>query len=197
MSPAWTHGAETALVVVDVQNDFADPQGSLYVPGGEGVAEAAAELMDAAARNGSLVVCTQDWHPQATPHFREYGGPWPRHCVAGSWGAALHPRLPRPAALVRKGEDGGDGYSGFAVRDQVSGDVSPTGLEGILRGAGIKRVVLAGLALDVCVRATALDSRELGLETVLRRAATAAVELTPGDGDRTLAELEGAGVLLA
>src|SRR3989304_4841988 len=83
----------TALVVVDVQNDFADPAGSLSVRGGEaGVLAANAEIAPAGAA-GPLIVYTQDWHPESTPHFAKDGGVWPVHCLAGSWGAALPPAL--------------------------------------------------------------------------------------------------------
>ncbi|MGA9774551.1 MAG: isochorismatase family protein [Candidatus Dormiibacterota bacterium] len=186
-------GAGTALVVVDVQNDFADPAGSLFVPGGDRVAAAVASLMRSAAADGSLVVCTQDWHPAVTPHFQEFGGRWPAHCVAGSWGAELHPSLPPAESVVRKGQGERDGYSGFGARDLGSGEVEPTGLGELLERAGVTRVVIVGLALDVCVRATAIDALALGLQTVVVSAATAAVDLQPGEGARTLAELRKAG----
>src|SRR5688500_16959722 len=80
------YDAETALVVTDVQNDFADPTGSLSVPGGDAVVDAANAQIAAARSAGSLVVYTQDWHPPRTPHFVTDGGPWPVHCVAGTWG---------------------------------------------------------------------------------------------------------------
>ncbi len=189
-------GPKVALVVVDVQNDFADPQGSLFVPGGEEVAASSAALMAEAASTGALVICTQDWHPPVTPHFQEQGGPWPRHCVQGSWGAELHPLLPHPDHLIRKGQGQLDGYSGFGSRDPGSGRVEATGLDRVLRGLGVRRLVLAGLALDVCVRETALDAVRLGYTTYLVRSATAAVELTPGAGQRTQEELLAAGVEL-
>ena len=189
-------GPQAALVVVDVQNDFADPRGSLFVPGGEEVAASSAALMAKAASGGSPVICTQDWHPSATPHFQQQGGPWPRHCVRGSWGAELHPLLPHPDHLIRKGQGQLDGYSGFGSRDPGSGRVEATGLDRVLRGLGVRRLVLAGLALDVCVRETALDAVRLGYPTYLVRSATAAVELTPGAGQSTIEELLAAGVEL-
>ena len=85
----------TALLVVDVQNDFADPSGSLSVAGGEGVVDAVNTQIALAVPAGALVVYTQDWHPRSTPHFAKDGGTWPVHCVADSWGAALHPRPDR------------------------------------------------------------------------------------------------------
>ncbi|MHB1522544.1 MAG: isochorismatase family protein [Candidatus Dormibacteria bacterium] len=187
-------GPRVALVVVDVQNDFADPRGTLFVPGGQEVAATCAALMVQAAAAGAPVICTQDWHPAVTPHFQEQGGPWPRHCVRGSWGAELHPLLPRPDHLVRKGQGELDGYSGFGSREADSGRVEATGLPGVLEGLGVLRLVLAGLALDVCVRETALDAVRLGYPTFLVRSATSPVELTPGAGQRALVELSAAGV---
>jgi nicotinamidase/pyrazinamidase len=189
-------GPMVALLVVDVQNDFADPRGTLYVPGGQEVAAGCAALMAEAAATGAPVICTQDWHPAATPHFREQGGLWPRHCVQGSWGAELHPLLPRPDHLVRKGQGRLDGYSGFGSRDPSSGQVEATGLRAVLEELGVGRLVLAGLALDVCVRATALDAVRLGYPSFLVRSATSAVELTAGAGQRTIDELVAEGVEL-
>lgn len=196
MSGAHPFGPETALIVVDVQNDFADPAGSLFVPGGDRVAEAVAALMRKAAGMGALVVCTQDWHPPVTSHFRDFGGVWPVHCVAGSWGAQLHPLLPLPTAVVRKGEEQDDGYSGFGVRHLTTGELAPTDLAPLLSGRGVSAVFVAGLALDVCVKATALDAVDAGFRTSLICDATSAVELTPGDGRRALAELASGGVAL-
>jgi nicotinamidase/pyrazinamidase len=190
------YDAETALVVTDVQNDFADPTGSLSVPGGEAVVDAANAQIAAARSAGSLVVYTQDWHPPRTPHFVTDGGPWPVHCVAGTWGAELHPRLIVDGPAVRKGQSGEDGYSGFTMRDVTSGEDESTGLHEMLRERGTKRVVIVGLALDYCVKATALDAVGLGYETVLATSATAPVEVEPGDGARAEQELAAAGVTL-
>jgi nicotinamidase/pyrazinamidase len=184
----------TALVVVDVQNDFADPEGSLYVPGGQEVVGAANDEVAAATATGAPVFYTQDWHPQRTPHFDVDGGTWPVHCVQGTWGAQLHPDLRVEGPVVRKGVDGGDGYSGFSVRDPLSGEESATRLGRLLEDAGVSRVVVVGLAGDVCVKATALDARELGYEVVVPLAATRFVELEEGDGQRAVDEIEAAGV---
>ena len=182
----------TALVVVDVQNYFADPAGSLAV-GGEAVVPAANGEIAAARAAGAFIVYTQDWHPAATPHFARDGGVWPVHCVAGTWGAALHPALDVDGPVVRKGSNGEDGYSGFTMRDPVTGATIPTELEALLRGRGIRRVVVVGLATDYCVKATGLDARALGYPTTVLRAAIAAVDLRPGDGERALDELRAAG----
>ena len=86
-------GPKAALIVVDVQNDFADPKGSLYVKGGEMVVPVINEQVEAARAAGALVVYTRDWHPTSTPHFQKDGGIWPVHCVKETWGAELHPDL--------------------------------------------------------------------------------------------------------
>jgi nicotinamidase/pyrazinamidase len=189
----------SALIVVDVQNDFADPSGSLAVSGGEAIVPAVNAEIAAAREAGALVVFTQDWHPEATPHFAKDGGIWPVHCVGETWGAQLHPDLDVHAdeSRVRKGSNGEDGYSGFTMRDPVSGDETPTELEPLLRDRETERVVVVGLATDYCVRATALDALRLGFETTVVAAAIAAVNLQPADGDRALAELAEAGVTMA
>ena len=192
------HGSRTALIVVDIQNDFADPDGSLSVPGAEAVVAAANREIARAVECGSTVVATQDWHPEHTPHFARDGGPWPVHCVGGTWGAELHPalQLPEAAARVRKGGNGEDGYSGFTMRDPRSGATTSTELEGILRAAGVGAVAIVGLATDYCVKSTALDAIRLGFRTTVLTDAVAAVDLHPGDGDRALEELRTAGVEL-
>jgi nicotinamidase/pyrazinamidase len=189
----------TALVVVDVQNDFADPDGSLYVAGGDDIVAVVNRHVAAARDGGALVVYTQDWHPPVTPHFDTQGGVWPVHCVKDTWGAALHPDLyvADDAAVVRKGTDGADGYSGFTVRDPDTGEEAPTDLDATLRDHGIGRVVVCGLAQDVCVSATVLDALARDYATVVPVDATRPVDLEPGDGQRALAEMEAAGARLA
>jgi nicotinamidase/pyrazinamidase len=188
----------TALVAVDVQNDFADPAGSLSVRGGDAILPTVNAEVRTARDAASVVVFTQDWHPESTPHFAKDGGIWPVHCVGGTWGAELHPALEAPpdAPRVRKGQSGEDGYSGFTMRDPTSGEEKPTELESLLRERGVTRVVVCGLATDYCVSATARDAVRLGFEVSVLTDAIAAVDLKPGDGDRALAELEAAGVRL-
>jgi len=187
----FAHDATTALLVVDMQNDFADPGGSLFVDGGERlIGTVNAEIIRAVA-SGALVVYTQDWHPASTPHFAKDGGVWPVHCVGDTWGAELHPRLVVAGALIRKGTGGEDGYSGFTVRDPSTGEQRSTDLAAQLRSAGIERVLVCGLALDYCVGETAGDAARLGFETFLGRSMTAAVDLEPGDGERMLDRLAG------
>jgi nicotinamidase/pyrazinamidase len=187
------YDAATALIVVDVQNDFADPSGSLYVRDGEGVLPFINGEVEAAVVAGAHVFYTQDWHPPRTPHFAKDGGIWPVHCVAGSWGARFHPELAVRGPVVRKGSRGEDGYSGFTVRDPETGQTQPTELPGLLREAGVERVVVAGLATDYCVRATALDALAEGYPTTVLESGIRAVDLAEGDGARALADLRAAG----
>jgi nicotinamidase/pyrazinamidase len=188
----------TALIVVDIQNDFADPRGSLSVRGAEAIMPIVNGEVARARSGHALVVCTQDWHPEHTPHFRRDGGIWPVHCVAETWGAELHPALevPQNTAIVRKGSNGEDGYSAFTMRDPDTGEIVPTMLEPLLAAAGVELVVIVGLATDYCIRHTALDAVRLGFEAIVLTDAIAAVDLAPGDGANALAELAAAGVHL-
>ena len=190
------YDATMALVVVDVQNDFADPNGSLSVARAGRVLPRINQEIGAARDGGALIVYTQDWHPPSTPHFAKDGGIWPVHCVAGTWGAELHPGLEVDGEVIRKGSNGEDGYSGFTMRDPVSGDEIPTPLEAMLREHGVHRVVICGLATDYCVNATALDARRLGFETDVLIRAIAAVNLQPGDDEKALTAMEEAGAQL-
>ncbi|PZS01889.1 MAG: isochorismatase [Pseudonocardiales bacterium] len=189
--------AGTALVVVDVQNDFADPAGGLYVDGGEQIIAGVNDAVDAVIAAGGHVFYTQDWHPPTTPHFAKDGGSWPVHCVRDTWGARLHPGLTVDGPVVRKGTGGEDGYSGFSVRDPVSGDESTTELSSLLADVGVRRVVVVGLAGDVCVQATALDARRLGYDVVVPWSLTRCVKVAASDVERAIGDLRDAGVVVA
>jgi nicotinamidase/pyrazinamidase len=186
----------TALVVVDVQNDFADPAGSLYVHGGEQVVPIINEEVRGAEREGAFVVYTQDWHPPSTPHFAKDGGIWPVHCVQDTWGAAFYPDLEVRGPVVRKGTGGEDGYSGFTVADPETGARSETGLEAMLRQHEVQELVVVGLATDYCVKATALDAAAKGFHTTVLRQAVRAVNLKPGGDQDAFTEMEAAGISL-
>jgi nicotinamidase/pyrazinamidase len=197
MAGMTSYDPGTALVVVDVQNDFADPAGSLAVLGAEALIPAINTEVQRAATAGSVIVYTQDWHPESTPQFAKDGGIWPVHCVAGTWGAEFHPQLQVVGRSIRKGQQGEDGYSGFRMRDPEGGEEIPTDLEPFLREAGVSSVVLCGLATDYCVRATALDAVHLGFETTVLTDMIAPVNLEPGDGERAIDAMRAAGVRLA
>jgi len=190
------YDGRTALLVVDVQNDFADPEGNLYVTDGEDVVPLINEEIAEALSRDAPVIYTQDWHPPRTPHFETDGGTWPVHCVQDTWGAEFHPELKvvDDAPVVQKGVDGGDGYSAFSVRDPVSGEESATELGKLLDGAGVSRVVVTGLAGDVCVKETALDARRQDLDVVLPLPMTRMVELQEGAGDAAVEAMRAAGV---
>jgi nicotinamidase/pyrazinamidase len=186
----------TALVVVDLQNDFADPAGSLYVREGESVIPVANGEIAEAEGAGALIVYTQDWHPETTPHFEKDGGLWPVHCVHDTWGALFHPDLRVVGDVVRKGTGGEDGYSAFSVRDPLSGETDPTVLPGLLAERGIERIVLCGLATDFCVVESVTDARELGYPVVVIREGIRAVDRKAGSGERAIEMMLHAGAEL-
>lgn len=174
-----------ALVIVDFQNDFT-PGGALAVPEGDAIAEPLNEM----AKRAETVIATRDWHPPDHGSFEERGGPWPRHCVAGSEGAALHPSLEaeRIDVIVDKGQSvDTDGYSGF----------DGTELEELLRERDIDRVVVGGLATDYCVLNTVLDARERGFVVTVVTDAIRGVEVNQGDSERALDQMRDAGARLA
>jgi nicotinamidase/pyrazinamidase len=184
----------TALVVVDVQNDFADPDGSLFVAGGHAAVPFINQQIEAALEASATVVYTRDWHPDTTPHFAKDGGIWPVHCVGDTWGSDFHADLMVTGPEIKKGSGGEDGYSGFSVRDPETGTQAATGLEDLLRDAEITDVVVVGLATDYCVKETALDAARLGFTTTVLADGIRSVNLNPGDGVRAIAEMVSAGV---
>ncbi len=186
----------TALVIVDVQNDFCEG-GSLAVAGGAEVARDIARLVQEHGGDYAHVVATADWHIDPGDHFSDapdYVATWPPHCVAESAGAAFHPNL-APAlgaveAVFRKGQYAA-AYSGFEGRGD---DAAQSSLAEWLRGHGVTRVDVVGIATDHCVRATALDAEREGFDTRVLLGLTAGV--APETTDSALRELERAGVAL-
>ena len=188
----------TALVVVDVQNDFADPAGSLAVRGAAEVVPAANAAAAAVRAAGGLVAYTADWHPAHTPHFAQDGGIWPVHCVRDTWGAEFHAELQvaEDAPVIRKGIMGEDGYSAFSVRDPRSGESWETTLGTLLRSRLIRRVVICGLTTDYCVVESVSDARARHLEVDVVTSAIRAVDLRSGDGQRALERMGEVGAVL-
>lgn len=180
-----------------MQNDFGHPDGSLFVEGGDTLLNGINSEIAAIRSAGGLIVLTQDWHPAATPHFIDDGGAWPTHCVAGTWGAEFVDGLdPDHAAstIVRKGTNGEDGYSAFAMREP-GGDVDiPTGLAGLLRERQVDRVIVCGLATDVCVAATALSSASSGYDTAVLWDLSRPVYTDDDTTQRVLSELATASI---
>lgn len=195
------------LIVVDVQYDFL-PGGALAVPQGDQVIPLINKLLPLF----ELVVATQDWHPKnhlsfASNHPGSQVGDitelqglpqvlWPDHCVQNTPGARLATELHTRfiSHIFQKGTDPTvDSYSGFFD----NGHKKNTGLGEYLISRGVTEVYVAGLAMDYCVKFTALDARSLGFRTLLLQDATRAVNLQPLDGTQALKDLKDAGVRLA
>lgn len=183
----------TALLIVDVQNDFC-PGGALAVSEGDAVIAPLNRAAETIAKRGGLVLASRDWHPAETKHFAAFGGKWPVHCVQNTQGAAFHPdlKLPDGAIVISKGtgsED--DGYSAFEGR----ADNGST-LHEILQAHGVQRLLVGGLATDYCVRASALDALRHGYAVVVLTDAIRGVNLQPDDSARALQEMQTAGAHL-
>jgi nicotinamidase/pyrazinamidase len=172
-----------ALLVVDVQRDFLSG-GALAVPGGDAVIGPLNHALALCASRGAEVFVSRDWHPRDHCSFNSQGGPWPPHCIAGTEGAMFAEglRLAPKAHVVSKGDEPGrEAYSAFAGTD----------LEQQLREAGVRRLVVGGLATDYCVLQTVLDARRLGFDVVVLRDAIAAVDAR--DGAKALDAMAAAG----
>jgi nicotinamidase/pyrazinamidase len=172
-----------ALIVVDVQRDFC-PGGALPIEHGDTVVPVINRWIEAAVRKDVPIYASRDWHPVRHPSFTGFGGKWPPHCLQDSEGARFHPDLvlPDSAVIVTKG-----------VRfdhDQNSA-FDDTGLATELLARGISRLWVGGLAQDVCVRATVLDARREGFDTIV--IADATLPVTPADGERATVEMRRAG----
>ncbi len=178
-----------ALIIVDVQNDFC-PGGALAVPEGDKIVPTINRYIEKFVSKNAIVVATRDWHPKNHVSFKEYGGVWPVHCVQGSWGASFHPmlKLPKSVIIISKAfEPEIEAYSGF----------QGTELDKILREKGVKRIFVAGLATDYCVKATVLDALKLGYEVYVLVDAIKGVNIRPKDSEDALNEMVKANARLA
>lgn len=181
-----TFDANDALIIVDVQNDFC-PGGKLGLDEGDEVVPIINALIAQAQQADIPIFASRDWHPRHHVSFTERGGPWPEHCIQDSSGAEFHPqlRLPQTTRLISKGARFDiDQYSAF----------DKTGLVSELVFLNVKRVWIVGLALEVCVKATALDACKEGYTTLLVNAGTR--HINKADGENTLTELRKNGVKL-
>lgn len=182
------------LLIVDAQTDFF-PGGALPVPEGAVILPALNAYVRAFVHAGCAVFASRDWHPRETTHFRSGGGPWPPHCVQGTPGAAFHEdlKLPQELVVVSKGMGANeDAYSAFQARDAEG-----VSLGELLSREGVRRLYVGGLALDYCVKASALDALAQGLETVVLMDATRAVNVSVHDAEDAIEELVRAGARLA
>jgi nicotinamidase/pyrazinamidase len=186
-----------ALLIVDFQNDFT-PGGALPVSEGDRIAGPINSLLD----SFDLVVATRDWHCADHGSFEgieadagKWRGAdppsiWPVHCVENTPGAELHPALERAKVdvIIDKGQDpNSQGYSAF----------QDTGLGDLLRERGVERLYVAGLATDYCVKNSVLDAVGQGFDVTVVEDAVRGVDLTPGDSERALDEMEAAGAKVA
>jgi nicotinamidase/pyrazinamidase len=186
-----------ALLIVDFQNDFC-PGGALPVSG----ADAIAEPLNRLAGSFDLVVASRDWHPPKHGSFvgvsvdeADWRGSdppsiWPPHCVQGTPGAELHPRLDlaRIDLVIDKGQDpNSQGYSAF----------QDTALAELMRERGVDRVYVGGLATDYCVKNSVLDARSLGFNVVVVEDAIRGVEMEPGDSQRAIEAMRESGAAFA
>jgi nicotinamidase/pyrazinamidase len=181
-------GPGDALIVIDVQRDFL-PGGALGVPAGDEVIKPINRAVGMFERAGLPIFYSRDWHPANHVSFKARGGPWPRHCVANTDGAAFAPtlRVPPSAVIVSKATAADrDAYSAF----------QETTLASQLRAAGVRRVYVGGLATDYCVKATVLDAKREGFDVKVLTDAVRAVDVQPGDGQRALQEMQQSGAHL-
>jgi nicotinamidase/pyrazinamidase len=184
----------SALLVVDVQNDFC-PGGALAVRDGDGVVAPLNRMIEWTAKRGGAVYASRDWHVANASHFKDYGGIWPAHCVQDTAGARFHPalRLPADATIVTKGDTvGSDGYSAFEGHTSTG-----EALVHHLRERNVNHLYVGGLATDYCVRHSVLDALKTGFEVTVLTDAIAGVEVKPGDSARALEEMRAAGAKLA
>jgi nicotinamidase/pyrazinamidase len=180
--------AGDSLLIIDPQNDFL-PGGALAVTEGDAVIGPLQAWVDRFVREHLPILATRDCHPADHCSFRAHGGPWPSHCVAGSWGASITPalKLPPTALIIdkpcRADIETYDGFSG-------------TRLDESLRQQAIRRLWVGGLATDYCVLNTVLEGLRLDYQVIVLTQAVRAVDLQPGDGQRALTAMAAWGAVL-
>ncbi len=170
----------TALVVVDIQNDFC-PGGALPVAEGDKVVPILNKYIEKFRNAGAPIIFTRDWHPPDHSSFKAQGGPWPPHCVQNSEGARFHSNLliPQEGEIVSKADKRDEAYSFFKGTDLATK----------LQGRGIKRLLVGGLATDYCVKETVLDGLKYGFEVFHLDDASRGVNVNPDDSERALQEM--------
>ena len=175
-----------ALLIVDVQNDFC-PGGALPVSKGDRVVPVINRYIRIFQKRNALIFASRDWHPRKTKHFKEFGGPWPVHCVQKTQGAGFHPhlKLPRTVIIISKGYKANqDGYSAFAGVNAI-GKL----LEKILRELDVRELYVAGLATDYCVKSSALDALKAGFKVKLLTDAIKGVNIKPDDSTKAIRQM--------
>jgi len=186
--------SNTALLIVDVQNDFCQ-KGTLVVPKGDGVVTPLNKVIARARENGWPIIASRDWHPRISSHFKPFGGLWPIHCVQNSPGAEFHPKLDlkKDCFVVSKGiRFGEQGYSAF---DGTLQDGTLLGT--FLKQIGVNQIIIGGLATDYCVKATVLDAVKHKLKTTVLIDACRAINIKPEDGQNAIKEMGAAGAIIS
>ncbi len=189
--------SKKALIVVDVQNDFC-PGGALAVPQGDEVIGPINALVNSYAKTGDVIVYTKDFHPADHTSFsaNHPDGIWPDHCVQGTSGVEFHPELQVQGKIFYKAfntdEDSYSGFGGFA-----EAHLEAQSLIDFLQEHTISEAVVVGLALDYCVKSTAIDAHNHGIATTVMLNSTRAVNVNPADGDKAIAEMKSLGITVA
>lgn len=171
-------GKDSALLIVDVQNDFC-PNGALPVPNGDEIIPILNKYIEKFVKVGASIYATRDWHPPNHISFKTRGGIWPPHCIQNTKGAEFHPQLalPKDVKIISKGTNPDrEAYSGF----------EGTNLSSLLKEQGIKTLFIGGLATDYCVKATVLDALREGFHVVFLEDASKGVDINKGDSERAI-----------
>ena len=188
-----TNDRRSALLIVDVQNDFC-PGGALPVPHGDRVVPVLNRYVSDAVEHGMPVYASRDWHPAVTRHFNAYGGEWSPHCVQNTEGGRFHAdlQLPSSAIVVSKGQD--PDKPGYSALEGYTDDGKT--LLADLRARHVDHLYVGGLATDYCVRATAIEAMAKGFSTIVLIDAVRAVDVEPRDGTNALQDMAEAGAAL-
>ncbi|MCL4495925.1 MAG: nicotinamidase [Firmicutes bacterium] len=188
----------TALIVVDFQNDFC-PGGTLAVSEGDQIYPVVQDLVNEFEDRHRPIVFTRDYHPSNHISFVNRGGPWPPHCVQGTYGFEFFPklRIPDNAAHFFKGYlKDADAYSGFEGCLATNGTITGITLESWLHSQNVHQVYITGLATDYCVKATAIDATRAGFDTIVITNGVKGVNVSPHDSERALNDMKQAGACL-
>ena len=183
-----------ALLIVDVQNDFC-PGGALQIINGDRVVGPINRAAQIFAAVGLPVLASRDWHTADSKHFREFGGPWPVHCVQGTQGAAFHPALHLPEGTVVLSKGINPELNGYSAFEGVTADGRM--LAELLHDLQVRKLYISGLATDYCVLCTAREAVRSGFEVTLLTDAVAGVDIIPGASAAAIEEMASAGAQLA
>ncbi|MFQ5867419.1 MAG: nicotinamidase [bacterium] len=177
---------EKALLIVDVQNDFC-PGGALAVPEGDRIISVLNKYIKIFLRKKLPIFVSRDWHPKETKHFKQFGGPWPKHCIQNTRGARFHPdlELPKGIIILSKGMDPDkDSYSAFQAVDS-----NGTEFFKLLKTLGVNETFVGGLATDYCVKSSVLDALKFGFKVKLLIDAIKGVNIKPKDSEEAIEEM--------